>query len=119
MNLSIKTAPPTIWTKKAPKKLKSKNPQSIFKTEFALPLIIHFPDFGSLEISSPSKDIYCIEELQVSTDLTGLDLGFKNYSYNHNRMHSLHFGTSFLTFKSRKPVEDAKLSFKIFIINNT
>ncbi len=113
MNLSIKTAPPTIWTKKSPKKLKSRNPSTLFKTEFSLPLIIHFPDFGRLEISASSEDVYCVEELQTSTDLTGLDLGFKNYSFNHNRMHSLHFGTSFLTFKSKNPLGKVELTFKV------
>ncbi len=113
MNLSIKTAPPTIWTKNQPKKLKSKNTFTIFKNKYSLPLIIHFPDFGRLEISSESDDVFCIEELQLSKEFTGLDLGFKNYSYNHNRLHSLHYGSSFLTFKSNSPLSKAKLNFKV------
>ncbi len=111
--LSIKTAPPTIWTKKMPKHLKSKNPLTFYKSEFSLPLIIHFPDFGRVEISSTSTDIFCVEELQASKDFMGLDLGYLNHSYNHNRLHGLHYGSSFLTFKSRKPLEKAELTFKV------
>ncbi len=113
MSLAIKTAPPTIWTKNKPQQLKSKNPLVIFKSRYSLPLIIHFPDFGRLEISSTSGDVFCEEELELSSEFTGLDLGFKNYSFNHNRMHSLHFGRSFLTFKSNKPLEKADLTFKV------
>ncbi len=113
MNLSIKTAPPTIWTRNEAQKLKSKNPLTIFKSKYSLPLIIHFPDFGRLEISSTSDDIFCIEELQLSKEFTGIELGYKNYSFNHNRMHSLHYGSSFLTFKSKTPLDKAELTFKV------
>ena len=111
--LSIKTAPPTIWTQGAPKKLKSRNPLTIFKTRYTLPLIIHFPDFGRLEISASDKDVYCVEELQLSRDFTGIELGYQNYAFNHNRMHALHFGSSFLTFKSSKPLDKVALTFKV------
>lgn len=111
--LSIKTAPPTIWTKKAPIQLKSKNPLTTYKTRYSLPLIIHFPDFGRIEISSTAKDIFCIEELQMSKDFFGIELGGKNFSYNHNRIHALHFGSSYLTFKSSKPLDKADLTFKV------
>ncbi len=111
--LSIKTAPPTIWTKNEPKHLKSKNPYTIYKSRFELPLYIHFPDFGRVEISSSSSDVYCVEELQLSKDFCGLDLGYKNHSYNHNRIHALHYGSSFLTFKSSKPLESVVLTFKV------
>ena len=110
---SIKTAPPTIWTEEEPKKLKSKNPLTIFKSRYSLPLIIHFPDFGTLEISASSKDVYCIEELQLSKEFNGYELGYQNYSYNHNRIHSLHFGSSFLTFKSDNKLENVNLTFKV------
>ena len=110
---SIKTAPPTIWTSKAPKKLKSKNPLVLYKTKYELPLTIHFPDFGRLEISSTSSDIYCIEELQSSKDFTGIELGYLNYGYSHNRMHGLHYGSSALTFKSKNPLDKAHLTFKV------
>ena len=113
VNFSIKTAPPTIWTSKAPKKLKSRNPYTMFKTQFELPLYIHFPDFGRLEISSSSADIYCVEELQASKDFSGIELGYKNYGYSHNRMHALHYGSSFLTFKSRNPLKNAEITFKV------
>ncbi|MBQ7906872.1 MAG: hypothetical protein IJ309_02755 [Clostridia bacterium] len=111
--LSIKTAPPTIWTSKPPRALKSKNPLAIYKTKYTLPLYIHFPDFGRLEISSSSKDVYCVEELLMSSDFVGLDLGYKNHSYNHNRIHALHYGSSFLTLKSSKSLEDVQLTFKV------
>ena len=110
---AIKTAPPTIWTKKAPKALKSRNELTIYKTEFALPLIIHFPDFGRIEVSSSSQDVYCVEELQMSGEFLGLDLGYKNHSYNHNRIHALHFGSSFLTFKSRKALDSVNITIKV------
>lgn len=109
---SIKTAPPTIWTEKAPKKLKSNDPITFFKTEYTLPLIVHFPDFGRVEISASTPDVYCVEELQASRDFMGLDLGYLNHSYNHNRIHGLHYGSSFLTFKSKKQ-EDVTLCFKV------
>ncbi len=111
--LAIKTAPPTIWTKDEPKKLKSKNPYTIFKSRYSLPLIIHFPDYGRLEISASEDEVYCVEELQLSKEFTGLDLGYKNYSYNHNRIHSLHYGSSYLTFKSKKPLDRVTLTFKV------
>lgn len=111
--LSIKTAPPTIWTKNEPKHLKSKNPLTIYKSRYSLPLTIVFPDFGRLEISSSSDDIYCVEELQMSRDFTGIELGGKNFSYNHNRIHGLHYGSSYLTFKSSKPISKAELTFKV------
>ena len=113
VRFAIKTAPPTIWTKKAPKALKSRNPLTIYKTEFALPLVVHFPDFGRIEISSNEKDVYCVEELQMSGEFYGLDLGYLNHSYNHNRIHSLHFGSSFLTFKSRKSLESVDITVKV------
>lgn len=111
--LSIKTAPPTIWTKKSPVQLKCKNPLTTYKTRYSLPLIIHFPDFGRVEISSTSSDIYCVEELQMSKDFFGIELGGKNFSYNHNRIHALHFGSSYLTFKSKKSLDKADLTFKV------
>ena len=111
--LSIKTAPPTIWTTGEPKKLKTTNPLTIFKTKYSLPLIIHFPDFGRLEISATSDDVYCIEELQLSRDFVGLDLGYLNYGYDHNTMHALHYGSSFLTFKSKKPIDKVELTLKV------
>ena len=110
---SIKTAPPTIWTKKQPKSLKSKNALTIYKSRYDLPLYIHFPDFGRLEISSSSPDVYCVEELQMSGDFVGLDLGYENHSYNHNRIHALHYGSSYLTFKSKNPLESVNLTFKV------
>lgn len=110
---SIKTAPPTIWTKKQPKHLKSTNPLTIYKSKYTLPLIVHFPDFGRIEITASSDDIFCVEELQMSRDFTGLDLGYKNHSYNHNRIHGLHYGSSFLTFKSIKPLDNTTLTFKV------
>jgi len=110
---SIKTAPPTIWTEKVPKHLKSTDPLTFYKTEFALPLIVHFPDFGRVEITASSPDVYCVEELQASRDFMGLDLGYLNHSYNHNRLHGLHYGSSFLTFKSRKDEESLVLSFRV------
>ena len=110
---SIKTAPPTIWTKKQPKHLKSTNPLTIYKSKYTLPLIVHFPDFGRIEITASSDDIFCVEELQMSRDFTGLDLGYKNHSYNHNRIHGLHYGSSFLTFKSIKPLDSTTLTFKV------
>lgn len=111
--LSIKTAPPTIWTKKSPKKLKSKNELTLFKTKYTLPLIIHFPDFGRVEICATSDDVYCIEELKLSKDFTGLDLGYLNHAYDHNTMHALHYGSSYLTFKSKKSLNNVKLTFKV------
>ena len=113
IKLSIKTAPPTIWTKKPPKALKSKNPLTYYKTEFALPMTVHFPDFGRVEISSDCEDVYCHEELMASSDFFGLDLGYLNHSYNHNRIHALHYGSSFLTFKSKNPHNSVKLTFKV------
>ena len=110
---AIKTAPPTIWTEKEPQKLKSKNPLTIYKSKYSLPMIIHFPDFGRLEISASSEDVYCVEELQLSKEFVGLDLGYQNYSYNHNRIHSLHFGSSFLTFKSNSPLSNVRLTLKV------
>ena len=110
---SIKTAPPTIWTKKKPEPLKAKDPLTIYKTKFTMPLIVHFPDFGRVEISATSKDIFCVEELQLSRDYTGIELGYLNYSFNHNRIHALHFGSSYLTFKSNKPLENVTLNFKV------
>lgn len=110
---SIKTAPPTIWTENEPKHLISKNPLTIYKTRYDLPLIVHFPDFGRLEISASSKNVFCVEELQMSRDFTGIELGFKNYSFNHNRMHSLHYGSSYLTFKSKNPSDEVELTFKV------
>ena len=111
--LSIKTAPPSIWTSKMPKKLKSRNPLTLFKTEYTLPLTVCFPDFGRVEISADSSDIYCVEELQMSKDFAGIELGYKNYGYSHNRMHGLHYGSAFLTFKSRTPIENATITFKV------
>ncbi len=110
---SIKTAPPTIWTKNQPKRLKSRNDLTIYKTRYDLPLFIHFPDFGRLEISSDAQDVYCVEELQMSGDFVGLDLGYKNHSYNHNRIHALHYGSSYLTFKSKNSLEKVNLTFKV------
>lgn len=110
---SIKTAPPTIWTKNEAKKLKSRNPLTIFKSKYELPMYVHFPDFGRVEITADSKDVYCVEELQLSADFTGLDLGYKNHSFNHNRIHALHYGSSFLTFKSNNPLTRVNLTFRV------
>ena len=110
---AIKTAPPTIWTSELPKHLKSRDVYTIYKTKFELPLYIHFPDYGRIEVSSPSKDVYCVEELQMSKDFAGLDLGFRNFSFNHNRIHALHFGSSYLTFKSASGEENVELTFKV------
>ena len=110
---SIKTAPPTIWTEKEPKKLKSPDPLTFFKSEYTLPLIVHFPDFGRVEITSSDPDVYCVEELQASKDFMGLDLGYLNHSFNHNRIHGLHYGSSFLTFKSKNSGQSVVLSFRV------
>lgn len=113
VKFAIKTAPPTIWTSKKPKKLKSRNPLVLYKTEYSLPLIIHFPDFGTVEITASSDDVYCIEDLEQSKDFTGLDLGYMNHGYSHNRMHGLHYGSSFLTFKSKSDIDTVSLKFRV------
>lgn len=113
IRFAIKTAPPTIWTKKSPKSLKSKNPLTFFKTRYELPMTVHFPDYGRIEISATSPDVFCVEELMTSSEFTGLDLGYRNYSYNHNRIHSLHFGNSFLTFKSKKPLDSVTITVRV------
>ena len=113
VKFAIKTAPPTIWTSKMPKKLKSRNPLALYKTQYTMPLMVHFPDFGRLEISCDSEDVYCVEELLSSADFTGMDLGYANFGYSHNRMHGLHYGSSFLTFKSKNPLENVKITFKV------
>lgn len=113
VRFAIKTAPPSIWTSVAPKSLKTNNPLNINKTKYTLPLIIHFPDFGRIEISSSSDSVYCVEELQMSRDFCGLDLGYENHSYNHNRMHGLHYGSSYLTFKSKASLENVSLTIKV------
>ncbi len=115
---SIKVAPPTIWSKSvcgksAPKNLKTKNPLVLYKNRYSLPLIIHFPDFGRLEISSSSESVYCIEELVKSSDFTGLGLGYLNHDIGHNDMYALHFGASRLTLKSKNPLERVSLKFKV------
>ena len=49
----------------------------------------------------------------MSRDFTGIELGYKNYSFNHIRIHALHYGSSFLTFKSSKSLENVNLTFKV------
>ncbi|MBO5262418.1 MAG: hypothetical protein J6B45_05170 [Clostridia bacterium] len=110
---SIKTAPPTIWTKNQPKRVKCKNPLVIYKNRYELPMIVHFPDFGRVEITATSPDVFCVEELQLSRDFTGLDLGYLNHSFNHNRIHALHYGCSYITFKSKNPLERVGLKFRV------
>ena len=110
---AVKTAPPTIWTSKAPKSLTSTDPLVMYKTKYTLPLIIHFPDFGRIEISADTEDVYCVEELLMSSDFMGIDLGYMNYGRSHNRMHALHYGSSYLTFKSTKPQKSVALTFKV------
>lgn len=111
--LAIKTAPPTIWTSKPPRALKSTNPLCIYKTKFEMPLIIHFPDFGRIEISASDDSVFCVEELMLSEEFVGLDLGYMNYSFNHNRLHALHFGSSYLKFKSTKPLDSLEITIKV------
>ncbi len=113
IKFSIKTAPPTIWTQSKPKRMKCNNPLTHYKNRYELPLIIHFPDFGRIEITSSSSDVFCVEELQLSKDFAGLDLGYKNHSYNHNRIHAIHYGSAFLTFKSKNPLEKVSLNIKV------
>ena len=113
VRFAIKTAPPTIWTKKMPKKLKSRNALTMYKTEYQLPMYVHFPDFGRVEITASSPDVYCIEELQQSKDFMGIDLGYLNYGYSHNRMHGLHYGSSFLTFKTKGECDKVSFKFRV------
>ncbi len=116
INLSIKTAPPTIWSqsvKKAPHHMKSKNPLVLFKTKYAMPLIVHFPDFGLLEISADCDDAYAIEELTKSGDYSGLSLGYLNYDVGHRDMYALNFGSSKITIKTKSSHECVNLSFKV------
>ena len=56
---------------------------------------------GKQAMNAGALDVYCVEELQSSKDFTGLDLGYMNHGYSHNRMHGLHYGSSYLTFKSK------------------
>ena len=110
---SIKTAPPTIWTKNKPRRLSCKNPLTIFKNKYELPMIIHFPDYGRIEITATSKDVFCVEELQMSKEFVGIELGYQNYSYNHNRLHALHYGSSYLTFKSNNSLDNVAITIKV------
>ncbi|MCR4578276.1 MAG: hypothetical protein K5784_10270 [Clostridiales bacterium] len=94
---SIRRAPLTIWADEHKKK-NSRNKNCLFATQYSLPLIIHFPDFGLVRISA-DEGVTCEEELITSREYTGLDLGAENYGY-HNQMHALHYGCSRLTFRS-------------------
>jgi hypothetical protein len=76
-------------------------------------MIIHFPDFGRIEITATSEDVFCVEELQMSKEFVGIELGYQNYSYNHNRIHALHYGSSYLTFKSNEALDNVTITIKV------
>ncbi|MBQ9703258.1 MAG: hypothetical protein IJV68_01800, partial [Clostridia bacterium] len=117
LDFSIKIAPPTVWSdsvvKKHHKKLKSRNPLCAYKSEYSLPLTVHFPDFGLIKIEASSPDVYCVEELLKSKDYDGLGLGYANYGY-HTFMNALHYGSCALTFKSR---DDSDVSLKFTVLD--
>ena len=68
--LSVKTAPPTIWTKNQPKRLKSQNPLTIHKSKFELPLTIHFPDFGRLKIFKCQGTLLVLSLVEKTSAIT-------------------------------------------------
>ena len=49
----------------------------------------------------------------MSRDFVGYDLGYKNFSYNHNRLHALHYGSSYLTLKSKNPLSKVEITLKV------
>ena len=116
MDLAVKTAPPTIWSEsvcaKSRKTLKSRNPLCVNKSRYALPLFIHFPDFGFLKIESENEDVYCVEEILKSAEQLGLGLGYSNYGY-HNHMNAVHYGSCALTFKTDAPVSSVALKLTV------
>lgn len=95
---SIKRAPVTVWAEHHTK-LKPVGKNTLFKTRYSLPLVLHFPDFGLVRVSA-DDGVYCEEELITSSEYTGLDLGAENYGY-HNAMHALHYGCAALNFKTK------------------
>lgn len=106
-SLSIATAPPTIWADTTP----AVNPQhpkvprdKHVRAErvWQLPMLVHFPDFGTLRIESAGGDIECRERLIASSEMSGLNLGFQNME-GHAEIVGLHHGISRLEFRLRKP----------------
>ena len=106
---SIRRAPLTVWSDKHTK-LRSARKNCLFRTRYALPLVLHFPDFGLVRITA-DEGVTCEEALITSREYNGLDLGAENYGY-HNQMHALHYGYSELTFRN-KNADPSEIRFEI------
>ena len=120
-SLSIATAPPTIWADTAPVAHPEKPPRPRDRRIHAartwqLPMLVHFPDYGTLRIEAAEGDIECRESLVESAEMAGLQLGYKNHGF-HTRVVALHHGVSRLVFRLRDgngpPARRAALRFTV------
>lgn len=117
LRLSIQTAPPTIWadtnlpdhSRMPPQPDK---PLVFSERDWSLPMLIHFPDYGTVRIEADGCLMTCHEELTKSEEMTGLNLGHLNLG-NHTNGMALNFGYSRLVFKLKSPADKAALRLTI------
>lgn len=117
MHLDIATAPPTIWAKtRLPRpdvtEQAHADPLLFAVCHYQLPLVIHFPDYGRIQIEAVEGDVKCVEHVRQSAEHHGLGLGYLNYGH-HTIMNGLHHGHCRLGFIRKDKDAPVALRFTV------
>lgn len=112
-------APVSIWAEKSdmPASVQYDKNESYYnpevrKVSFKLPAVLHFPDYGLVQIESDNESVYIQEHIIPDYSNTGLALGPYNQG-EHSGFRAYHKGTVMISFHSPRNVKEANLRFTV------
>lgn len=112
-------SPVTVWAERSPEKPSNQYDRAVSfysaevrKFSWKLPLILHFPDYGLVRVEAADTNAYMQEHFVPDYSNMGLALGPFNRG-PHSGYRAVTLGSLILSFHSKSPVEDAKISFTI------
>lgn len=117
MALATETCPASVWGKSQDKPFPPARGKSLFDVpkvtvDYAMPLLLHFPDYGLLKITCGSAGVRARQEMRPDPSMVGLNLGCTNTGYHTGRK-AYHHGTVEVVFDAGEGCEDVELVFHV------
>ncbi|MDD4116103.1 MAG: hypothetical protein PHG27_11015, partial [Massilibacteroides sp.] len=85
---------------------------AIVKASYKLPAVLHFPDYGLIQIEANENEVYLQEHIVPDETNTGLSLGPYNRS-GHTIRKAIHHGSIMLSFHTKESIKEAHLHFTV------